>query len=359
MEAAKLNTEQERAKAGKKAEGSEGPSHEAPSNPILRLQRQVGNSVVSRMIAQRAVDAGNVATLQRESEGEEEEVQESRDPALQRHGDDGHDHAQLDRDHALQRFIQRESEGEEEEVQESRDASLQRSEGEEEEVQESRDPALQRESEGEEEEVQESRDASLQRSEGEEEEVQESRDPALQRESEGDEEEVQESRDAALQRSEGEEEEVQESRDASLQREPIGPEGGQASSDVSQRIASARGGGSAMDSDTKGSMESAFGTDFGDVRIHTGGESSALNKDLGAKAFTTGNDVFMRDDAYQPGTPDAQRLLGHELTHVVQQRTMPSSGPGTHVGPAGDQYEQAADAKAAEIMTMREEGHQH
>jgi hypothetical protein len=43
-------------------------------------------------------------------------------------------------------------------------------------------------------------------------------------------------------------------------------------------------------------MERAFETSFADVRLHTGAEASALNHEVGALAFTTGGDIFLRDD---------------------------------------------------------------
>jgi uncharacterized protein DUF4157 len=63
-------------------------------------------------------------------------------------------------------------------------------------------------------------------------------------------------------------------------------------------------------------MERFFKTDFSDVRVHVGGEASSI----GALAFTTGNDIFFSPGRYQPDAPAGQALLGHELTHVVQQR---------------------------------------
>jgi hypothetical protein len=66
-------------------------------------------------------------------------------------------------------------------------------------------------------------------------------------------------------------------------------------------------------------MEGAFGADFSGVRVHTDAQSDSLNKSIQAKAFTTGSDIFFSKGAYDPGSQDGQQLLGHELTHVVQQ----------------------------------------
>jgi hypothetical protein len=88
---------------------------------------------------------------------------------------------------------------------------------------------------------------------------------------------------------------------------------------VESQINSAKGGGTHLDNSTKGFMESRFGNDFGDVKIHTDSQASNLNKMINAKAFATGNDIFFREGQYNPGSSDGKHLLAHELTHVVQQ----------------------------------------
>jgi hypothetical protein len=66
-------------------------------------------------------------------------------------------------------------------------------------------------------------------------------------------------------------------------------------------------------------MEPRFGADFSGVRVHTDAESAALSNRLGARAFTTGNDIFFSRDEFKPGTSDGRHLLAHELTHTIQQ----------------------------------------
>jgi len=63
-------------------------------------------------------------------------------------------------------------------------------------------------------------------------------------------------------------------------------------------------------------MEALFGEDFSDVRIHSGSQAPAI----GAIAFTLGSSIYFAPGHYSPDTPHGQHLLGHELTHVVQQR---------------------------------------
>ena len=66
-------------------------------------------------------------------------------------------------------------------------------------------------------------------------------------------------------------------------------------------------------------MESAFGADFSRVRVHTGPGRILFNHSMQARAFTTGNDIFVRRSDYAPGSRSGKELITHELTHVVQQ----------------------------------------
>jgi len=78
--------------------------------------------------------------------------------------------------------------------------------------------------------------------------------------------------------------------------------------------------GSKMPGETRDFMESRFGENFRDVRIHTDKESGILNNILNSKAFTTGRDIFFNQGQYNPGGQAGKELLAHELTHVVQQK---------------------------------------
>ncbi len=88
-------------------------------------------------------------------------------------------------------------------------------------------------------------------------------------------------------------------------------------------------------------MEVAFKQDFGDVRVHTGAAADKLTEELGAQAFTSGKDIFFRESAYQPGSEPGRELLGHELTHVVQQEIGTQVGQMT-IGQVGDIFEREA-----------------
>jgi Domain of unknown function (DUF4157) len=119
--------------------------------------------------------------------------------------------------------------------------------------------------------------------------------------------------------------------------------------EVDSSIQRARGGGRALDGTTRERMESAFGADFGGVRIHTGAEADRLNRAVSARAFTTGSDVFFRHGEYRPGSSAGHELLAHELTHVVQQNGAPVQAKLT-LGPVDDPAEREADAVAREVV---------
>ncbi|WP_353480357.1 DUF4157 domain-containing protein [Haliscomenobacter sp.] len=92
-----------------------------------------------------------------------------------------------------------------------------------------------------------------------------------------------------------------------------------ATSSLESRLSSSRGGGSPLPKKTRTQMEGSFGSDFSGVRVHTDSSAVQMNKELGAQAFTHGSDVYFNAGKYDAGSREGQRLLGHELTHVVQQ----------------------------------------
>lgn len=96
-------------------------------------------------------------------------------------------------------------------------------------------------------------------------------------------------------------------------------ESNKSGTDVESSLKSSKGKGSPMDNVTRSSMESGFGSDFSAVRIHTDSNAVQMNKDLGAKAFTNGPDIYFNEGQYNPSSKEGQHLLAHELTHTVQQ----------------------------------------
>ncbi len=77
--------------------------------------------------------------------------------------------------------------------------------------------------------------------------------------------------------------------------------------------------GQPLESATRGVMESHLGHDFSGVRVHAGGEAAQAAGAIQARAYTIGADIVFGSDQYAPATAEGQRLLAHELAHVVQQ----------------------------------------
>jgi hypothetical protein len=89
---------------------------------------------------------------------------------------------------------------------------------------------------------------------------------------------------------------------------------------VQRAVEAARGGGRPVPDGVRGPMERAFGADFGAVRVHTDARADALNRQLAARAFTAGSDIFFQQGEHRLGSPGGQEVLAHELAHVIQQR---------------------------------------
>ncbi|HET9621862.1 MAG TPA: DUF4157 domain-containing protein [Kofleriaceae bacterium] len=92
-------------------------------------------------------------------------------------------------------------------------------------------------------------------------------------------------------------------------------------------------------------MEARLGANFGQVRIHTDDVAARAAAALHAKAFTLGSDIFFAAGALDASSESGQRLLVHELTHVIQaqQGRVPSTLT-TSVSQPGDALEQEAAA---------------
>ncbi|MGW5721618.1 eCIS core domain-containing protein [Amycolatopsis sp. NPDC003865] len=114
------------------------------------------------------------------------------------------------------------------------------------------------------------------------------------------------------------------------------------------------GGGSALDAATRTDMESRFGQDFSDVRVHTDGAAHESAKSVNAQAYTVGSNIVFQRDKYDPSSAGGRHMLAHELTHVVQQRSGPvdgtDAGGGVKVSDPSDRFEREAVANADRLM---------
>ncbi|MEM9340212.1 MAG: DUF4157 domain-containing protein [Bacteroidota bacterium] len=94
----------------------------------------------------------------------------------------------------------------------------------------------------------------------------------------------------------------------------------QASQGLTNKINSTKGAGSPLSPETQQELGNKMGADFSSVRIHTDSKAVDMNKELSAKAFAHGKDIYFNQGNYDPGSSNGKHLLAHELTHVMQQR---------------------------------------
>jgi uncharacterized protein DUF4157 len=96
-------------------------------------------------------------------------------------------------------------------------------------------------------------------------------------------------------------------------------EGEEREAEDPQAIRKQLGAGQPLDSHAKTRLQSAYGADFSNVRVHTDATAQQLSDNLNAHAFTIGSDIAFGPGEYQPGTVVGDALIAHELAHVMQQ----------------------------------------
>ncbi|PWT95624.1 MAG: hypothetical protein C5B52_17400 [Bacteroidetes bacterium] len=96
---------------------------------------------------------------------------------------------------------------------------------------------------------------------------------------------------------------------------------GFASPGLSAQVEKSAGSGKKMSGKTLSEMNSSFGVDFSNVRIHMDNEAVSMNQELKAQAFTFGKDIYFNSGKFNPESSQGKFLLAHELTHVLQQNS--------------------------------------
>lgn len=90
--------------------------------------------------------------------------------------------------------------------------------------------------------------------------------------------------------------------------------------EIERNIQQKKGGGRSLSDSKRSFFEPRFGLDFSDVRIHSDKEADQLSRSLGAKAFTSGKDIFFQSSLAPSNSKEGMQLLAHELAHVSQGR---------------------------------------
>jgi hypothetical protein len=105
---------------------------------------------------------------------------------------------------------------------------------------------------------------------------------------------------------------------------------------------------------TRAFMEPRFGHDFGQVRVHVGGKAAESARAVNALAYTVGNNVVFGIGKYNPQSEHGNRLLAHELAHVVQQNGRTSGVQPFGIAPDDHPAEREAEAAADAVVHDRQ-----
>ncbi len=111
-----------------------------------------------------------------------------------------------------------------------------------------------------------------------------------------------------------------------------------------------------LDADNRHHFQNRLGQDLGDVRIHTDERAQQASQLLNARAFTQGQHIaFGRN--YSPSSREGQRLMAHELVHVIQQRNGLATKQG--VGEVNDPHEKQANEFASDLGNKKTSANIH
>ena len=88
---------------------------------------------------------------------------------------------------------------------------------------------------------------------------------------------------------------------------------------IENQIQCMKGGGRSLSQGERAFFEPRLGYDFSDVRVHEDAKASEAARGVNARAFTIGKDVVFNAGEYSPDNQKSQKLMAHELTHVIQQ----------------------------------------
>ncbi len=112
--------------------------------------------------------------------------------------------------------------------------------------------------------------------------------------------------------------------------------------------------GQPLHAETRALMESRFGHDFSKVRVHADGKAAESAQAVNALAYTVGSDIVLGTGQYAPETNEGRKLMAHELTHVVQQKTAPKKTAKANLilAEGNDVFEHEAEQAAQSSTTL-------
>lgn len=109
--------------------------------------------------------------------------------------------------------------------------------------------------------------------------------------------------------------------------------------------------GQPLDMTTRASMEARFGHDFSQVRVHADAPAAESARAVNALAYTVGRDVVFGARQYAPQSFAGEKLIAHELTHVLQQsQPLGSLQAASVISRPTDTAEREAEKTAARVV---------
>lgn len=104
-----------------------------------------------------------------------------------------------------------------------------------------------------------------------------------------------------------------------LQRMEVNKKGVHPNKNLDNYVGQLNSSGQALSSEARNFYEPRFGYNFSNVKVHTDEEANRSAKSIHALAYTSGNHIVFNRGQYSHDSDSGKKLLGHELTHVVQQ----------------------------------------
>ncbi|MEP6844388.1 MAG: DUF4157 domain-containing protein [Panacibacter sp.] len=104
-----------------------------------------------------------------------------------------------------------------------------------------------------------------------------------------------------------------------MQRKEMNGEEATADEGLENYVGTLSSDGQPLPNEARNFYEPRFGYDFSNVKVHTDSIAAKSAQSINALAYTSGSNIVFNNGQYSPNTDSGKRLLGHELTHVIQQ----------------------------------------
>lgn len=149
--------------------------------------------------------------------------------------------------------------------------------------------------------------------------------------------------------------ECEKCREKRLQRKaatPISSNQAQVAPPIVHEVLRSRG--QPLDAATRAQFEPRFGHSFANVRVHSDAMAAQSARAVNAAAYTVGREIVFNSGQYAPRDVSGQKLLAHELAHVIQQDFVNPAGE-LGIAPPNDIHEQEAEVFANQFLTKPSE----